>query len=170
MSILIIIIFLIMVTVILFAPQILATALNLIIQGVEILAMLIMIIPAAILYLIVFIVWILLLALDVGLEYVHDITIGQLEKWISLGSYDPWTTDDVPDISYAAYNILLQIRGWIAQKPYFGRVEVPKTSFAQQLVDMIAAMGVPQPFAYIVLYAFIALVIFFGLFLAVRMR
>jgi len=167
-TILLFIIFLIAVTLALFAPQVLATGLNVVIQGVEILAMIILTIPATVLYAITFTIWILLLVLDAGLEYVHDITIGQIQQWISLGQYNPWTTDDVPDISYSAYQIMLQVRSWIMQKPYFGRVEIPKQSFAQQIIDTIAAMGVPQPIPYIILFSFIALVFILAILAIIR--
>lgn len=166
----IILIFLGLLTITLFAPQIIAYGLNTIIFGLEIFAQVLIAIPAVLLFVVVFVIYLLLFALDAGLEFVYDLAIGQLAGILSLGTYNPWKTNDIPDLSYSVKYLMYEIRSWIGTRPFFGRVVVPTQNFAQQIVDAIAAIGVSQPIAYMIFFAFIAMIWVLGIFLMIKMR
>ncbi|MEX2689624.1 MAG: hypothetical protein Q6351_004800 [Candidatus Njordarchaeum guaymaensis] len=159
-----------MLTATLFAPQILAYGLNTIIFGFEIFAQVVMSIPAVISFIIAYVLYLVLFVLDAMLEFVYDLIIGQLAGVLSLGTYNPWKTDDIPNISSGAKQIMYQARSWIGTRPYFGRITVPTRSFAQQIVDMIANIGVSEPIAFLILFAFIAILWVGGIFLMIKMR
>ena len=138
-------------TVVLFAPQVLATILNV---GADIVTGIIWVlaaIPWLFYYLIGFLVYIAFGAIDWAVEKAYDV--------IAFWDTKRDETDNIPNLGDTGTKMMKEALQKMSQPPTsIPHVTVPKRSFAQQVVDIIADLGVPKEVAWIILILFFAVV------------
>ena len=143
-------------TIILFAPQLLAVGFNLIVTLLEYTIAILYAIPLILIYVILFIVWLMTAALDYFLEWIYDT--------VAIWDTNRGKTNNVPDIGGGIKQQMNDIAKQFGQSPVsLPRVKVPQQSYAQQVVQIMAGFGVPEPVAYAILFIFIVAVFVLGL-------